>query len=345
MPEYPSNEFQLDFLKTIQRLFAEGQFTTTYKFAMLHSLADISVELEPSRVTNGIIQVEEIGVKFLRLYWNQAAPYKGKMLAQNRNKQKPAAILGDLDVLRHSYSTFARLERAEDWQRSKAKAARLVKKDVLRRLQTFARREDPFLYTIIDDSAIQMQHGILHCLRAFYPLLIHLIRSRWLEFVRRNNLEHFEQSADLEAFLFGTERNDLQKAVQPLREFQKDLCFYCGKGISGPSHVDHFIPWARYPHDLAFNLVLAHDSCNIQKSDSLASREHVDNWLSRNSFFNKEIVDNLGTIFPANLESSRSVALWSYELDSFNQSLLWRRGREYIDFDPTILSLLKVPQT
>ena len=38
-------EFQLAFLSKLQRLFAEGDFTATYKFALLIALADLSVEL------------------------------------------------------------------------------------------------------------------------------------------------------------------------------------------------------------------------------------------------------------------------------------------------------------
>ena len=41
----PSPETQLAFLSKLQRLFAEGDFTSTYKFALLISLADLAVEL------------------------------------------------------------------------------------------------------------------------------------------------------------------------------------------------------------------------------------------------------------------------------------------------------------
>ena len=41
----PSPESQLVFLSKLQRLFAEGDFTATYKFALLIALADLAVEL------------------------------------------------------------------------------------------------------------------------------------------------------------------------------------------------------------------------------------------------------------------------------------------------------------
>jgi len=37
-------EFQLAFLNKIQRLFAEGDFTASYKYALLIAIADIAVE-------------------------------------------------------------------------------------------------------------------------------------------------------------------------------------------------------------------------------------------------------------------------------------------------------------
>ena len=37
-------------------------------------------------------------------------------------------------------------------------------------------------------------------------------------------------------------------------------------------HVDHFIPWSRYPRDLVQNFVLAHNACNLDKGDMLGAR-------------------------------------------------------------------------
>jgi hypothetical protein len=40
----PSAEAQVAFLANIQRILSEGQFTATYKYALLLALADIAVE-------------------------------------------------------------------------------------------------------------------------------------------------------------------------------------------------------------------------------------------------------------------------------------------------------------
>ena len=42
-PSVPTPEEQVLFLRNIQRLLAEGQFVASYKFALLHALADLAV--------------------------------------------------------------------------------------------------------------------------------------------------------------------------------------------------------------------------------------------------------------------------------------------------------------
>ena len=40
----PSAEFQLELLAKLERILSQGQFTTTYKFALLVALTNIAVE-------------------------------------------------------------------------------------------------------------------------------------------------------------------------------------------------------------------------------------------------------------------------------------------------------------
>ena len=39
----PDAAFQVRFLQQVQRILAEGSFVATYKFALLHALADLAV--------------------------------------------------------------------------------------------------------------------------------------------------------------------------------------------------------------------------------------------------------------------------------------------------------------
>jgi len=42
-------------------------------------------------------------------------------------------------------------------------------------------------------------------------------------------------------------RADLSAARAALQDMQENRCFYCGSAMKQDPHVDHFIPWSRYP--------------------------------------------------------------------------------------------------
>lgn len=61
-------------------------------------------------------------------------------------------------------------------------------------------------------------------------------------------------------------------------------------------HVDHFIPWSYVYEDKEWNLVLSCSSCNLKKSDYLASEKCLDKIQKRNKIYkleevNKNILD------------------------------------------------------
>ena len=58
-------------------------------------------------------------------------------------------------------------------------------------------------------------------------------------------------ATDLELFLFGGARVDLSAARAALLDIQENRCFYYESKVRQDPHVDHFIPWSRYPRDLA----------------------------------------------------------------------------------------------
>ena len=67
----PSADAQLLFLTKIQRLFAEGDFTATYKFALLITLAELAVERSGTPFQSELT-TRDIAVKFIELYWKQS---------------------------------------------------------------------------------------------------------------------------------------------------------------------------------------------------------------------------------------------------------------------------------
>ena len=76
MRSQPTAEQQLVFLGKIQRLFAEGEFTATYKFALLVSLSELAIEMpELSAESELELSIRTIATKFIELYWRQSLDY------------------------------------------------------------------------------------------------------------------------------------------------------------------------------------------------------------------------------------------------------------------------------
>jgi hypothetical protein len=171
-------------------------------------------------------------------------------------------------------------------------------------------------------------------------LLRPLIQRRWAVLVADwNGLEE----SKLEAFLFGAVRVPTTKVRTGLWEIQGKRCFYCDGRLADPTrgHVDHFLPWARYPDDGLDNFVVADKRCNADKSASLAASEHVVRWARRfavsNSLDGQLTELARRTAWDRDPERSRSAARGIY-LRLPDDARLWVRGREFLKPDLMVLS-------
>lgn len=71
----PTLDEQIRFLVKLQRLLDEGLFVASYKFALLLSLADLSIEKGDDSGSPLTVSTDEIAEKFIQCYWRQAVPY------------------------------------------------------------------------------------------------------------------------------------------------------------------------------------------------------------------------------------------------------------------------------
>jgi hypothetical protein len=158
------------------------------------------------------------------------------------------------------------------------------------------------------------------------------VRGAWLRYVRQQNLEVLGETADLNEFLFGSERNNLAVVRPVLMDIQRGRCFYCERAVAERSaHVDHFLAWSRYPTDLGHNFVLADDRCNGKKRDRLPAVEHLAHWTERNAQYGEQMADELtrrGVV--AELEASNRVMLWAYAQAEAASALTWVRADEMV---------------
>jgi 5-methylcytosine-specific restriction endonuclease McrA len=222
------------------------------------------------------------------------------------------------------------------WSRLVRNVARVVREMPLWRLQRIGGEELDLLYEHQGDGrTIVLRPGVAFCFRKFHALISDLVRGAWLRYVRQQNLDVLGETADLNEFLFGSERNSLAVVRPVLLDLQRGRCFYCGGGITAlTAHVDHFIAWSRYPADLAHNFVLADGHCNGKKRDRLPACEHLSAWAERNSSYGPQLAAELeGRGIVAALGASNRVAQWAYGQTEQAKGLTWLRADEMVPLD------------
>lgn len=333
-------EFQLAFLNKIQRLFAEGDFTASYKYALLIAIADIAVESGRDDAQPLTIPHRRLGEKFIELYWQQSAPFRdGGVLIQNNGVQ--AAVISNIAQFRSQTqaSTVNAARSAVGFKSLLIKVTRIVVDKPVFHMQNLGGIRDQFLFESGEDS-ITLLPSVTYCLRRFQPLVQQLARSHWIDHIKRNkqNTTLLGQDNDLEAFLFETSRQSLIIVQTGLRKIS-NKCFYCGSLVN-VAEVDHFIPHSLYPRDLAHNFVLAHPSCNRSKSDTLAAKAHLHRWLE----FVQSNADNLSQIgaeagIMADEGSMDSVARWGYANAVAGGGQGWVKPNQYEPIDDSYLKV------
>ncbi len=332
----PSAEDQLDFLTKIQRLFNESDFSSTYKYALLISLADLAIEHGKDDSSRLEISNKTIAERFIELYWQQSSPYKTSkanesgVLFQNNGVQ--AAIVKSIDAFRQGnrFNSPSSAKGSKEYERLVAAVAATVAKQPINYLQNVGGATLPFLYER-NSSSITLKNGVAYCLRRFQPLIQQLARNRWTDFIKRNtnNAPILGKKDDLNSFLFETSRKTLALVCKGLKEIYGNKCFYCNK-TSSKLEVDHFVPFSLYPRDLMHNFVLACPTCNRSKSDTLAANIHLNKWvelIAKNSDEIVKIGNEVG--ISANLETTMAIAKWGYEAANKGGGSGWIKPGEY----------------
>lgn len=325
-------EEQVQFLRNIQRLLAEGLFVASYKFALVHALADLAVLKGEDTGAPLDLDTKDIAAKFVELYWRQSRPFQiggessGLVLQQNTGRQ--ATIISQIAKSQQECggSLFRFKQSASDrWSELVAEVDQVVRTMPLWKLQTVGEERLDFLYVNLDrGTRITLKPGVVYCFRSFYELIRDLIEGAWVRFVQKINADKLGHLTDLGTFLFGQERAGLNAYRPILLDIQKGVCLYCEKPLPKLTQVDHFIPWSRYPADLGHNFVLAHNQCNNAKSDHLAAEKHLAAWIERNREHHAELQARLmGAALPCDLTATMQVAKWVYQQTEKANGQVW----------------------
>ena len=334
----PSPEQQIAFLTNLQRLLSEGSFVATYKYALLMALADIAVERGADDDSKLTITTSQLAEKFIQYYWRQSTPYlSSRVLQQNTGRQ--AGIISLVHTVHNQFEgslTEARHDQRQ-WNQVVRKVAEIVRVMPLWKLQTVGSDKLDFLYANTGQgSEITLKPGIAFCFRKHHPLVADMVKGAWLRYVRRFNVEALGDHADLNEFLFGSERVNLKEVGKIINEFQSGTCFYCNRSLKGDvSHVDHFVPWSRYPVDLGHNFVLAHGACNTQKSDRLAAGVHLDSWCEFQHQNAKPVAVEFNRLGILNdFQSTLRIVNWAYTQTAECNGLTCVKGKELRALSP-----------
>ena len=134
----PTAEEQIAFLQHIQRLFDEGEFQATYKYALLLTLAELAVEHGVDAGAEIDLPMPLVAEKFAEFYWRQIAPYQSglpgteaSVISQNLGDQ--AAVVNHLsEVHRYCSSQFSRARLHPKWKSTLSAISTVIRNMPLR---------------------------------------------------------------------------------------------------------------------------------------------------------------------------------------------------------------------
>jgi hypothetical protein len=266
---------------------------------LLIALTNLAVEQGDDSGDALQLDLDDVARQYLELYWNMARPYPrvNAILMQSTNPNKPSTMITLLAAeARHAASSYRRLRAYREKRDGLVGATRrTLAKDVIYRLQSVGAsasgRSDRFLYehpatapACAKFDTLTLKPGAAACMRRLRGVITAMVQARWAQWLRENNAS-LGPDRDLERFLFGAERANVAVYAERFYELQDGRCFYSGDRLRSPAvgEVDHFIPWARYPFDSPFNLVLASRRVNHEMRDRLKPLEWRSRWLERNT--------------------------------------------------------------
>lgn len=308
--EVGAHQGAIRFAERVLELLDDGRYTATYKYAVLLGLMELCLEqTQASGAPPAMFTTRQLAEKVVELYWPHTMPFVNAAgavaLRQNRGGQ--AEILTVISRFREQHAPDpsasrweARLNAADPYERLVREVEWKLIEMPLPRLQTIAGAQASVLYAIawdahVDvrtvrryqrgdsaafDNRILLQPLVGEYLLQLNGLLRPLVQRQWATMVARLNA--LEES-QLDSYLFGASRIATARVRAGLWDLQDRRCFYCDRRVSEPArgHVDHFVPWSRYPDDSLDNFVFADERCNGDKSASLAAAVHLERWSRR----------------------------------------------------------------
>ena len=275
-------------------ILRHGSKSNTYKFALARAILEYCRDDYPRAGHEGRpalrIPYEYLADKFLGYYWHQECVLH---LRQNHDeKHTPRVITKLREMFRGKTPVDYSLLKRSDKERAK----RLIRKNVFGharsktsivvprfqkvRIGNRAVEVRSFYDYDDDEQAITLRPEAFEFFRTYHALLSNTVLVEWTRFLEPINPTLPRLMTKIEMM------NAKRKALTEYRDMFAPFtgcCFYCRDRLEpGCIQVDHLIPWGYIHDDNAWNLVLACQTCNCKKSNSLPEDEFRDELVERN---------------------------------------------------------------
>ena len=256
----------------------------SYKFGLIKSILDnlLNCTIEDDKF---VLFYHDIFAKFTESYWNLVLKYHLRQMRPDGKSQYSKIE----QILRQAQIGFKIPEQipfdslnATLQETIIAQVQRECRKYVIGALYSdlegivygFDKKEK---YLVLHPTAYQF-------LMKYKMELERLNYYAWAKFLETVNDDSLLVRLLNKLELASPQRKNLDIYRQVLyQEFGAHYCFYCGKKLTGISHVDHFIPWSFVKEDKLWNFVLSCPSCNNGKSNKLPAKPFVEVMEERNS--------------------------------------------------------------
>jgi hypothetical protein len=256
-------------------LILYGKQQSTYKIALGNCLLNYSYE----NCTK--VSLDDLTEDFFNIYIRRLETGKPQL-----------GTLGRKTVVEREIDEIKFADKSEEKSLENIKKYSL-KNMVLQRFNILNNKPIPHpFYVISEDSKHLILNDNLLSLSddSTNSILTKELLSRWdlLEhaFESINNIEYLDVDEYVKHIIKREKRTSLTNLIPVLNGYQRGKCFYCGEDLYEIA-VDHLIPYQALMHNEIWNLVLAHNFCNEQKSDNLPPKIYINDLIKRNEFFIK----------------------------------------------------------
>lgn len=248
-----------------------GLNAATYKMALAQTL------LKASRNQSNVIQWGELAETYFDIYLNRLADNAMPQQGNPHRLTKMERIVKEFQI--GSITRFEAVQRVSE----------TAFVDVVPRFQTIGadkRIVADYFYEIDEGNKLIIKDTLLALHIEQVDTLEEEITARWslLEGAFSINQTDFKLANDIRDIYLrdGYTRMALTNNRPFLSGYQGNICFYCGEQMGTDVHVDHVLPRQVLNHDEIWNLVLAHGSCNLLKSDRLVGDHFIRKLIARN---------------------------------------------------------------